>query len=77
MKVEVATATPDAIEIFDDTAYVWGTYFERLAFPGQALSEQSGKFVYEWKREPDREWRIHRYFRIPLPPGTGAGAPPQ
>ena len=77
VRVEVATATPDAIETFDTTAYVWGTYFERLDFPGQQLSEQSGKFVIEWNREADGEWRILRYYRIPLPPGTGAGAPPR
>ncbi|HEV8363469.1 MAG TPA: nuclear transport factor 2 family protein [Gemmatimonadaceae bacterium] len=66
-RVEVATATPDTIEVFGDTALLWGSYFERLAFPGQPLSEQHGKFVIEWRRQPGGAWLIHRYYRVPLP----------
>lgn len=50
--VEVATATPDTIEVFGRTALYWGTYFERLVFPGQPRSEQHGKFVAQWVRQP-------------------------
>jgi len=67
VRVEVATATPDTIEVFGDAALLWGSYFERLAFPGQPLSEQHGKFVIEWRRQPDGAWLIHRYYRVPLP----------
>lgn len=67
VKVEVATATPDTIEVFGATAFLWGSYFERLAFPGQPVSEQRGKFVTEWVRQPDGAWRIQRFFRIPIP----------
>jgi len=67
VRVDVATATPDTIEVFGGTAFLWGSYFERLAFPGQALSEQHGKFVTQWVRQPDGTWLIHRFFRIPLP----------
>ena len=67
VRVDVATATPDTIEVFDGTAFVWGSYFERLAFPGQPLSEQHGKFVMEWVRQPDGTWLIARYFRVPVP----------
>ena len=74
VRVDVATATPDTIEVFGETALLWGSYFERLAFPGQPLSEQHGKFVIEWRRQPDGAWLIHRYYRVPLPaapmPGT-------
>lgn len=66
VRVEVATATPDAIEVFGDTALLWGSYFERLAFPGQPVSEQRGKFVAEWVRQPDRTWLIARLFRVPV-----------
>jgi uncharacterized protein (TIGR02246 family) len=66
-RVEVATATPDAIDVGDGTALVWGTYFERLTFPGEPRSEQHGKFVMQWAREEGR-WRIRRYYRVPLPP---------
>lgn len=74
VSVDVATATPDTIEVFGNTAYLWGSYFERLAFPGQPVSEQHGKFVTEWVRQPDGRWLIQRFFRIPVP--TPPSAPP-
>jgi len=67
VRVDSATATPDTIEVFNGTAFYWGSYFERLAFPGQPVSEQHGKFVIEWVRQPDGAWLIQRYFRVPLP----------
>lgn len=66
--VDSAEARADTVEVFGNTAIVWGSYFERLRFPGQAPSAQHGKFVMEWRREPDGKWRIHRYYRVPLPP---------
>ncbi len=67
VKVQVATATPDSIEVYGATAYYWGTYFERLDFPGQPTSAQHGKFVAQWVRQDDGQWLIHRMFRVPLP----------
>jgi uncharacterized protein (TIGR02246 family) len=67
VRVDSATATPDTIEMRDDVALLWGSYFERLAFPGQPVSEQHGKFVIEWLRQPDDTWLIQRYYRVPLP----------
>ncbi|HMF88141.1 MAG TPA: DUF4440 domain-containing protein [Gemmatimonadaceae bacterium] len=67
VRVDVATATPDTIEVFGDKAFLWGSYFERLAFPGQPVSEQHGKFVTEWARQTDGRWLIERFFRIPIP----------
>jgi hypothetical protein len=68
VKVHVATATPDTIEVFGETALLWGSYFERLSFPGQPTSEQHGRFVTEWVRQADGRWLIERFYRIPLPP---------
>jgi hypothetical protein len=56
VRVDVATATPDTIEVFGDKAFLWGSYFERLSFPGQPVSEQHGKFVTEWVRQTDGRW---------------------
>ena len=57
--------------------FIGGSYFERLAFPGQPLSEQRGKFVIEWVRLGEDEWLIHRFFRVPMPsPSAGTPAPP-
>ena len=66
VRVETATATLDTIEIFGGTALLWGTYFERLSFPGQPVSEQHGKFVAQWILEPDGRWLIRRMFRVPV-----------
>jgi uncharacterized protein (TIGR02246 family) len=68
VKVHVATATPDDIAVHGETAYLWGSYFEKLDFPGQPTSEQHGKFVSQWTRQDDGRWLIHRMFRVPLPP---------
>lgn len=67
VRVDSAVATADTIDVYGGTAILWGTYFERLSFPGQPTSEQAGKFVMEWHRQPDSSWLIHRYFRVPLP----------
>lgn len=64
--VESVTAVPDTIEVYGNSAYLWGHYFERLTFPGQPRSEQHGKFVIHWLRQ-DGTWLIHRYYRVPLP----------
>lgn len=79
VRVEVATATPDTIEIWENRmALLWGTYFERLVFPGQPRSEQEGKFVAQWVRQADGAWLIQRLYRIPLqapPPQPTAQSP--
>jgi hypothetical protein len=75
VRVDVATATPDTIEVWDGTAFLWGSYFERLAFPGQPVSEQHGKFVAEWVRQPDGAWLIQRLFRVPVPSPTPGSIP--
>ena len=72
--MEIATAIPDTIEVFGGTALLWGSYFERLAFPGQPVSEQHGKFVTEWVRRSDGTWLIQRFFRVPAPSPPPAGA---
>jgi uncharacterized protein (TIGR02246 family) len=67
VQVHTATATPDTIEVYGGTAFVWGSYFEKLSFPGQPTSEQYGKFVAQWVRQDDGRWLIQRMYRIPLP----------
>lgn len=68
VQVDSATAVADTIEVFGRTAIVWGSFFERLRFPGQPESAQHGRFVMEWRQEPDSVWYLHRYYRVPLPP---------
>jgi len=67
VRVDSASVTPDTIEVWSDRALLWGSYFERLAFPGQPTSVQHGKFVTEWVRQADGTWLIERFFRVPIP----------
>lgn len=66
VRVEIATATPDTIEVHGEMALYWGSYFEKLEFPGQPVSEQHGKFVAQWVRQAEGNWLIQRLYRIPL-----------
>jgi hypothetical protein len=75
VRVDSASALPDTIEVFGTTALLWGSYFERLTFPGQPVSEQHGRFVIQWVRQPGGAWLIHRYFRVPVPSSTPLAAP--
>lgn len=65
-KVNSAMVEPNAIELFDSTAFYWGRYHENLDFPGQPTSDQEGRFVAEWKLQRDGTWLIERMYRIPL-----------
>ena len=68
VRVDSATAPADTIEVYGNTAYLWGSYFEKLAFPGQPESQQHGRFVIQWVKQPDGAWLIHRFYRVPEPP---------
>jgi ketosteroid isomerase-like protein len=68
VEVHSAIATADTVEVYGNMALVWGSFFERLRFPGQPESAQHGRFVMQWRRESDGQWRIERYYRVPLPP---------
>lgn len=67
VQVDSSVLHADTVEVFGTTAYVWGSYYEALRFPGQPPSTQDGRFVMQWLRESDGTWRIHRYYRVPMP----------
>lgn len=78
VRVDSATVETDTIDVLGSSAYVWGRYFERLAFPGQPVSEQQGRFVMQWQRQADGRWLIERYFRVPVTTAlVGAEATPR
>ncbi len=68
VEVDSAMLRADEISVHDGMAMVWGTYFERLRFPGQPESAQHGRFVMQWTRGAEGAWLIERYYRVPLPP---------
>lgn len=65
-KVNSATVEQRSIELMDSTALYWGSYHENLDFPGQPTSDQTGRFLAEWKLQPDSTWLIERMYRIPI-----------
>jgi len=67
VQVDSATLTADTIDVFDKTALVWGSYYERLRLAGQPHSSQHGRFVMKWVQQANRNWLIEKYYRIPLP----------
>lgn len=67
VQVDSAALTADTVDVFDNTALVWGSYYERLRFAGQPPSSQHGRFVMKWVQQPNRNWLIEKYYRIPLP----------
>lgn len=67
VQVDSATLTADTIDVYVNTALVWGSYYERLRFAGQPPSSQHGRFVMKWVQQANRTWLIERYYRIPLP----------
>ena len=75
VRVDSATAEPDTIEEYGGQAYIWGRYFEQLAFPGQPYSTQHGRFVMHWARQADGTWLLRRYFRIPIPSPPASALP--
>ena len=76
VQVDSATLTADTIDIFGNTALVWGSYYEKLRFAGQPPSSQHGRFVMKWQRQANRSWLIEKYYRIPLPETPMTAAPP-
>jgi uncharacterized protein (TIGR02246 family) len=66
--VDSASVQTRAVEVFGNTALLWGSFHEKLSFPGQPTSEQDGRFVAEWEQQADSTWLIERLYRIPLPP---------
>lgn len=75
VQVDSATLTADTIDVFDNTALVWGSYYEKLRFAGQPPSSQHGRFVMKWQRQANRSWFIEKYYRIPLPDARVTAAP--
>lgn len=74
VQVDSAMLRADTVEVSGTAALVWGTYFERLRFPGQPPSAQYGRFVMQWRQAPDGRWLIGRYYRVPLPPNWKEGS---
>ena len=67
--VEAASAETEAIEVYGNAAYQWGTYFQRVAEKDKdaAPTSYTGRFVAAWRREGDKQWRLVRLMVQPSP----------
>jgi len=69
-EVQSATSTSDAVEVYGDAAYQWGTYTQHAGERGKPGAEYTGRYVASWRREADGHWRIARFLVQPFPPGA-------
>lgn len=69
-EVQSATSTSDAVEVYGDVAYQWGTYTQRAGERGQPGADYTGRYVASWHREADGHWRISRFLVQPFPPAA-------
>ncbi|MEA2693240.1 MAG: hypothetical protein QOJ16_2627 [Acidobacteriota bacterium] len=64
---EAKTAT-DAIEVYGNAAYQWGTYRQRVAEKGKPANEYHGRYIASWRHEADSKWRLAKMIVQPFPP---------
>ena len=64
--VDTATSTTEQVEVFDSTAYLWGSYHQVTRLDGPPAA-YNGRFVTRWRLEPDGNWRIARILMQPAP----------
>lgn len=67
IRIESATMTPDATEVYDDQAFQWGSYSQRVAEPGKPAADHGGRFAAQWSRQADGRWLIRRLLTQPSP----------
>ncbi len=65
VRVESATMTTDAIDVFGASAIQWGQYTERAALPDKPAIDLHGRFVAQWVRQPTGGWQIRRLLMQP------------
>lgn len=65
--VESASTESDAVEVYGDAAYQWGTYRQRVAEKGKAANDYHGRYVASWRREADGRWRLAKMLVQPFP----------
>jgi uncharacterized protein (TIGR02246 family) len=67
VNVESASTESEAVEVYGNAAYQWGTYRQRVAEKGKAGNDYHGRYVASWKRETDGRWRLAKMLVQPFP----------
>jgi ketosteroid isomerase-like protein len=70
VRIEEATMTSRAIDLYGDEAYVWGDYSQRVAVGEQPLATFTGRFVAQWHRA-EGTWKLRRMMVQPAPTAPG------
>ncbi|HEV7668534.1 MAG TPA: nuclear transport factor 2 family protein [Thermoanaerobaculia bacterium] len=67
VKIEEATMTSRAIDLYGDEAYVWGDYSQTVAVGGEKPAAKfTGRFVAQWHRTAGA-WKLRRMLVQPAP----------
>lgn len=65
--VDTVTGTTDTLEIYGQTAYLWGHYHQVARLPDQPTSTFDGRYVARWRLEPGGQWKLSRLLMQPAP----------
>ena len=66
VRIESATTTTQALQLFGSTVLLWGEYVENAGEVGRPSVSYRGRFVAEWARQADGRWLLHRLMIQPL-----------
>ena len=76
VKIDSAVIDVDTVEVYDSTAYLWGTFRESYTMPGQPMTNESGRFIVRYVQEATGAWMIQRFMVQPAPAPAPAPATP-
>ena len=68
VRVDTQQMHAEALTIADTEATQWGTWRQAATPPGQAMVHVQGRFVAQWIRGCDGNWRLRRLLTQPTPP---------
>ena len=67
VRVDTQQMRSEAVSIADTEATQWGTWRQAATPPGQAMVHVQGRFVAQWIRGCDGNWRLRRLLTQPTP----------
>jgi uncharacterized protein (TIGR02246 family) len=65
--VDTVENRTDLVEVYGDTAYLWGRYRQVARTGDQPPGEFDGRYVARWRLEADGRWRLARLLMQPAP----------
>jgi Tol biopolymer transport system component/ketosteroid isomerase-like protein len=68
VRVVANSMSSSATERFGDAAFIWGDYAESVVIGDQPGKDFRGRFVAEWRRQPDGRWLLRRLLTQPSAP---------